>query len=358
MGTIYLRGKTYWIQYCRNGRPYRESAKTEKKMVAKRLLDQREGEIAEGKVPGIYFDRVKFDELAEDFLRDYRVNGRKSLDRAELSTRHLKTVFSGMRVVEITTAQIQAYIETRLSEGAENATINRELAALKRMLHLGANETPPKVNRVPYVPMLKEHNVRQGFFEHGDFLAIRDALPEYLKGLVTFGYKTGWRVSEITGLTWGQVDLDAGIVRLEPGTTKNNEGRTVYLDDELMEVFASQKALIRQKGAISPYVFPNREGTGKIRYFDKAWETACRRAGIGKMLFHDLRRTAVRNMVRSGTPERVVMMITGHKTRSVFDRYDIVSADDLRKAAQRQHEYLKSQNFDTKIDTIVKMRVR
>lgn len=95
-----------------------------------------------------------------------------SSDRAQLSVRHLKEVFSGVRVVQITMARIQRYIEKRLSEGAGNGMVNRELAALKRMLHLGGNETPPKVDRVPYVPMLKENNVRNGFFEHGDFFGL------------------------------------------------------------------------------------------------------------------------------------------------------------------------------------------
>lgn len=112
--------------------------------------------------------------------------------------------------------------------------INRELAVLKCLLNLGAQQTPLKVDRVPYIPMLKEDNVRKGFFEHGDFLALRTALPSYLKGFVTFAYKVGWRVSEMRGLTWRQVDLNRGIVRPEAGETKNAEGRTVYLDDELM----------------------------------------------------------------------------------------------------------------------------
>ena len=343
MGMIYKRGKTFWIKYYRNGKPYRESTRSKKEADAKRLLKKREGEISEGKLPGVYFDRVRFDELAEDFLTDYRINEKKSLKRAQESVTHLKGAFEGVRVPDITTPRINAYVEERLTEGAANATINRELAALKRMLNLGARQTPPKVDRVPHIPMLKENNTRKGFFEHGEFEVLRGTLPSYLKGFVTFGYHTGWRVSEISGLTWSQVDRQQGTVRLEVGETKNDEGRTVYMDDELQEFFDKQWESRKQKGNLLPYVFLNKAGTDKVKRFDKAWKTTCQDAKIGMRLFHDLRRTAVRNMIRSGVSERVAMMISGHKTRSVFDRYNIVSDQDLKLAAQKQEVYLQAQ---------------
>jgi len=93
MGMMYQRGKVWWIKYYRNGRYYRESTGTTKKMVAQKLLERREGEIAQGKMPGILFEKVTFDELAEDFLRDYRINQKKSLERAERSVNHLKDFF-------------------------------------------------------------------------------------------------------------------------------------------------------------------------------------------------------------------------------------------------------------------------
>ena len=348
MGSIYKRGKVYWIQYYRNGKPYRETTKSRKEADAKRLLKKREGEISEGKLPGIYFDRVRFDELAEDYLRDYRINQRKSLVRAERSTGHLNRYFEGYRVPDITSPKIGAYIESRLEEGAANATINRELSALKRMLNIGARQTPPKVDRVPFIPMLKKNNIRKGFFEHAEFVALRDALPDYLKSFVTFAYKTGWRVSEITDLTWNQVDRDNGIVRLEVGETKNDDARTVYLDDELQEVFQVQW---ENRKNLLPYVFLNEKDTDKVKRFDKSWKTACKNAKIGNRLFHDFRRTAVRNMVRSGIPEGVAMKISGHKTRSVFERYNIVNDADLQLAAQKQELYLQTQK-DTISSTV------
>jgi integrase len=135
-------------------------------------------------------------------------------------------------MTQVCTPRIRKYVEHRLDEGVTNATTNRELAALKRMLNIGVRQTPPKVDRVPYVPTIKENNTRKSFFEHGDFLALRD-VPSYLKGFVTFAYKTGWRVPEVTGLTWSHVDLENSIVRPEAGETKNDEPRTVYLDDEI-----------------------------------------------------------------------------------------------------------------------------
>ena len=389
MGSIYRRGNVWWIKYYRNGKSYRESSKSTKKMVAKKLMDRREGDIAAGKVPGIIFERVTFNELAEEFITDYRINNKKSLDRAELSVTHLRTEFEGAKVPDITTPRISQYVaermkwsckacssnfhfngekhcpkcgNTSLKKGAKNATINRELSALRRMLNLGAKQTPPKVNRVPYIPMLKENNVRKGFFEHSEFIALREALPEYLKPFVTFGYKVGWRDQEIASLRWSNVDLQNGIVTLKAGETKNDDARTVYLDDELKDLFQQQWETRKLSGKLTPYVFPSKSMSGMIVNFRKAWNTACRKSGLGygyvlsgkyvqkyegKLspgpIFHDFRRTAVRNMVRSGIPERVAMMISGHKTRSVFDRYNIVSDADLKAAAMKQQVYLESQ---------------
>jgi integrase len=324
-------------------------------MVAKKILDRREGEIAQGKMPGIVFEKVTFDELTDDLLRDYRINQKKSLERAERSVNHLKKFFEGYKAPHITTSRIKEYVETRLNEKASNATINRELSALKRMLNLGAKQTPPLVDRVPHIPMLRENNVRKGFFEHGDFIKLREALPEHLRGFVTFAYRTGWRLGEITELTWDKVDLKRGVVRLDPGDAKNNEPRSVVVDAEVLEVLNRQWKLRGKSGAILPFVFLNAKGTDRIKQFGKSWKTACKDAQIGKRLFHDFRRSAVRNMVRAGVPERVAMTISGHKTRSVFERYNVVSEEDLKQASQKQADYLDSR-MGTISGTIVDLK--
>jgi integrase len=337
MGSIYKRGNIWWVKYSRNGKPYYESSRSTKETDGRRLLRLREGEIEEGKLPGVIFSRIRFDELAEDFLTDYRINQRKSIGRAELSVNvHLKPFFRGMRVTDITTAKAKQYINLRMETGAENGTINRELAALKRMFNLAAQCTPPKVAQVPYIPMLKENNVRKGFFEHQDYLTLLEALPAHLRPVVIFAYHTGWRKSEILGLTWDRVDLDAATVRLEVGETKNDQGRTIYLDAELQSLLKAQMSS-RRLGC--KYVFHQ---AGKpVKDFRGTWATACEAAGIQGKLFHDFRRTAVRNMIRAGIPERVAMMVSDHKTRTVFDRYNIVDDRDLKQAAAKQEAYLR-----------------
>ncbi len=240
MGMTYKRGNIWWLKYYRNGKSIRESSKSKSKMVADRLLKRREGEIANGITPAICFQKTTFENLAEIVLQDYKINAKKSIDRVERSIAHLSSKFAGMKAVQITSPVINEYIISRLESGAANGTINRELSALKRMFNLGSQQTPPLVDRAPYVSSLKERNARKGFFEHWEFLALREALPDYLKGFVTFAYKFGWRLEEIGCLKWNQVDRKLGIVRLEVGETKNDAGRTIYLDEELKEVFNSQ----------------------------------------------------------------------------------------------------------------------
>ena len=371
MGKPYKRGNVWWIKYYRNGKSIRESSKSKSKMVAVSLLKRREGEIAQGMTPGVFFERVTYEELEKNLLLDYRINNKKSIDRTKRSVTLLKKHFGGLKATQITTPMINSYVVTRLDAGVANATINRELAALKRMLNLGTQQTPPLVNRVPYIPMLKENNTRKGFFEHEEFLALRNILPGYLNGFVSFAYQYGWRLEEVAGLTWKQVDRQQGIVRLEVLETKNDDARTVYLDEELKQVF-QQQFIDRQLGC--QYIFHN--NGKKIGNFRRSWNTACRQLGIGfgyrvdkdyvikwenKLppgpTLHDFRRTAVRNMVRAGIPEKVAMTISGHRTRSVFDRYNIVNDQDLKRAAEQQASYFRSLHGHN-LGTICSIRAR
>jgi integrase len=126
----------------------------------------------------------------------------------------------------ITISDVRAYTDQRQGEGAANASVNRELAILKRAFRLA--EQAGTVLHRPHIPMLSEDNVRNGFFERGEFEDVRDALPGALRGVAIFAFYTGWRIpSEVLPLTWPQVDRRRKVVRLEPGSTKNRKGRTL-----------------------------------------------------------------------------------------------------------------------------------
>ena len=216
--------------------------------------------------------------------------------------------------------------------GASNAEINRELALLKRAYNLAFRAE--RIVRKPYIPLLQERNVRQGFFERLEFDTILAKLPDFLRPAITFAYYTGWRMaSEILKLTWSQVDLEAGTVRLEAHTTKNDEARPIYLPQVLLDVLEQQWEEHLKWYPTCPHVF-HRSGNPIISY-QKDWRKAVTAAGLVGKLPHDFRRTAVRNLVRAGVPERVAMTITGHKTRSVFERYNIVSDGDLKEAVRK-----------------------
>lgn len=209
---------------------------------AKNLLNRRLGDISAGRPLNPRADRVKVAELLDDLLTEYQVNERASLRRMKELVNHLRRALEHFRAAAVTTADVNRYIAERRACGAANATINRELAALKRAYSIACKAT--KILAKPYIPMLTENNVRTGFFERDQFEAVRAHLPSELRGLVTFAYVTGWRIpSEILTLQWRrQVDFVAGVVRLEPGTTKNREGRLFPFTPELRAVLETQWA--------------------------------------------------------------------------------------------------------------------
>ena len=365
MGELKRRGQIWWIRYYKNGRRHEESSGSTKEGEAKSLLRLREGDIERGVAVTPKVGRIRFDEAVTDVLNDYRTNRKRSLDDVERRIeKHLKPFFGNRRMASITTSDIREYIASRQKEntvarkaytftardgtvhhvaeqrrtiaGVSNGEINRELTALKRSFNLAIQAG--KLLQKPHIPFLKEDNVRVGFFERDQFLAVLARLPEPVQPAATFAYITGWRIdSEVLSLEWRQVDFSAGEVRLDPGKTKNGEGRTFPMTRDLREVLEQQKAITenlqRQFKVVCPRVF-HRSGR-PIKSFRVAFRTACTGAGCPGRVLHDFRRTAVRNLVRAGIPERVAMQMTGHKTRSVFERYNIVSAGDLREAAKR-----------------------
>jgi integrase len=336
MGSIYRRGGTWWVKYYVRGRCVRKSTGCTERGDALRFLRQQQAEIAQGRQPAPDPARVTFEDLCELLMNDYRVNARKSLVRAQASIKRLQTYFRGQKALDITPDRMQAYIAARLRSAAKPATIQKERAALVRMFTLAV--ASGRLALRPTFPTIEVRNVRSGFFEEPELRRVVANLPGHVVPVVLFAYFTGWRKSEVLGLRWHQIDFAAGTVRLEPGTTKNDEGRMFPFGEfpELHELLVRQRAateaLQRASGRIVPHVFHRRGGP--IRGFRRAWVAACRRAGVVR-LFHDLRRTAVRNLERHGVPRSWAMRLTGHKTEAVYRRYAIVSERDLREAVQR-----------------------
>jgi integrase len=320
-----------WIKYHRNGKPIRESAHTTKVKEAEKLLRARLAAISTGTYVGPKLEKVRISELADDVIRDYRINGLKSIEDLEARWRlHLEPFFGVLRAVEVSSQLVGRYIDGRQQEGASNATINRELAALKRMFSLARQSTPPKINTVPYIAMLKENNTRTGFLEsrqHSSLAAETGKIGLWLRTMFEVGYTFGWRHEELLALRVRQVNVSAGTIRLEPGTTKNDQGREVSMT---LPVKALLTQCVHGKGP-DDYVFTREDGK-PVRDFRGAWTRACEAAKVPGLLFHDLRRTAARNLRRAGVAEGVIMKIGGWKTRSVFERYAIVSQSDIRDA--------------------------
>lgn len=342
MGRILKRGTTYWIAYYHRGKEFRESSRSDIEAQARKFLKKRIGEVAGGQLIGPSEERVSFDDLTDLLLTDYEINGKRSIESVRLSIKHLRGYFGFARAIDITADRVSKYVRERQQEAAANGSINRELAALKRAFTLATRAG--RLRSAPYIPLLEENNSRRGFVDHGSFLALREGLPVHLKDPVSFLYLSGWRVSEMRTLEWRDVDLADHQVRLRPEESKNKDGRVLPLRGELREIFERAR---RNRRPECPYVF-HESGT-PIGDFRKAWKTACKQAGIAVLIVHDLRRTAVRNMVRAGIPERVAMELSGHKTRRIFDRYNIVSDEDLSAATDRLEDHLTRQATKGKV---------
>ncbi len=325
---------TWWVQYSVRGKRFRESSGSSNRADAVKLLKRRIGEAGQGRVLGPQAEKTTLKQLTQLLLDDYRVNGRRSLKRVKASVGHLLGFFGDELAMDIAGDRVASYIAYRQDEKAAPATINRELAALKRAFRLG--EKVGKVIQRPEVSMLREDNRRKGFFEAGEYRAVLEHLPEELKPVIQTAYITGWRIaSEILTRQKHHVNLQAEWLRLEPGETKNGEGRNFPLTPDLREVLEWQiektRAVEQTTGRIIPWLF-HRDGI-PIRDFRGAWETACKGAGVPGRIPHDFRRTAVRNLERAGVPRSAAMAMVGHRTESIYRRYAIADEAMLKEGA-------------------------
>lgn len=294
--------------------------------------------------------KTKIKDLINLGLADAKAQGHKSLKEITRFAALLEKHWEGKKAAHLTTSDTVEYRTLRKAGDlttkdfvkrpkqkhitkVTDSTINRELSWLRHCYHLGFKHEPPLVSRIPNITILEEHNTRTGFFEYEEFVNLREHLPAHVKPIVTVGFYTGLRLGEILGLQWTQIDFAQGTLRLEAQTTKNGEAREVPLATEVRSILEAWRLTTMEKWPACPWV-AHFDGE-HIKRINTAWKTACKKAGLKGKLFHDLRRTAIRNLVRAGVNQAIAKKISGHKTDSVFQRYNIVDKKDLVDAAKR-----------------------
>ena len=376
-GSIFRKppNKNWFVQFYKKGKRIREGTGSPDYDNAKKLLRQRMHEIDQN-----YYirrqDRGRPARVRDlyDALKLFRDTKKKGRAR-ELPNRwaHLEPVFGTMLAVEVESDDVVRYTLARQKAGAADATINRELAALKRMFRFGLRSK--KVKTVPYIEMLEENNTRTGFVEDAEYARLTaNATELWLRTLLELGYSYGWRRGELLELRVRQVNFPNRTLRLDPGTTKNKEGREVAMTGKVHD-------LLREavKGKHSDDYVLTRNGGAPVRDFRNAWHGLCVRAGLARftckkcggdaepipakakrlrgqhgalyqcpkclttklrafqyvgLIPHDLRRSAAKAARRAGVPESVVMKMGGWKTAAMFRRYAIDSGSDQRAAAE------------------------
>ena len=269
-------------------------------------------------------------ELFDLLERKYQLNKRTSPANGTY-LRRLRKRFAGYTVPRCTALAISNYMANMQGQGRKPETINREMIVLRSALRLGYKHD--LVQRVPTIELLPELAVRDDFFTQSEIDTLLPCLPDYLRDVVLFGFLTGWRKGEITGLQWANVNRSAAVIRLKPDQNKARLVRVLVLEGQLAALIERRWQARKQGRTLSGHVF-HRAGCS-LNDFRWAWTKACRQAGLGHRMFHSLRRSAARIMSLQGIPEKVIMAIMGHKTRVMFDRYNIITEADQRVYAKR-----------------------
>lgn len=327
MGRVYRRGEIYWVQFSRDGRVFRESTKSASIQFARFHLKRRLAQITMGSFSPLA-EKLTVGDLIQRVFQDYELHDRRSIDHARRRWKlHLSSEFNYRTAAMVDETDVREYMLKRRAEKASNASINREVALLKRALRLGKLRLD--------VPKLTETNVRKGFVTEKDAGKLARECSKHglwMRALFAILFEFGFRRGEALGLRVGQIDLQSRTVRLEAGETKSGEGRSAVMTSSTFELI---RACCDGKKPDEHVFTRNRTPVKSIR---GVWSTITQDAGLPGLLVHDLRRSAIRRMIQRGIPQHVAMRISGHKTVSVFHRYAIVAQSDLADASRRLEE--------------------
>ena len=357
-GALILRGTNYYFRITVDGKEYTHPTKTSNLHEAKNERDrflQTLRPILPAMLRPIH-EIVTVTELVDDYVRYLEANRKKSVADIKLSlnVNVLKSeMFSGRLAASITTADLQGYRDARLATGRADATINNELAYLRAAFKHGMQrQTPKKVIEVPYFPIVKVDNVRLGFIAVSEFRHILEFLCDSLKLFFVLAYHSGCRSGELKNLKWSQVYRQPngeGYIELEPGTTKNKEGRILPIYGDMDAWLAKQLGVRAAQCPDCEYVlfWHQADIDGKVRCkvgdplqeFPRLWKSAVKKAGHPGLRPHDLRRSAATNMAQVLTiPE--IMKIIGHKTMAMFIRYNIVSRKGITEGGKKMTAWM------------------
>ena len=284
-------GRVNWyIEFYHQGRVIRRSAGTEdERKAGKFLIAELAKARSAGGAYGMEQERLTFDVLIEDVGDDYKIKGKRSLRSLRVRMIHLRPIFGGTRALKINTAMMVRYQRNRLGEGATPASVNREIALLKRAFNLAAKNGVISRANVPAFPQqLEENNVREGFVDRAGFEAVRDAMPDYPHDPLTFAFRTGWRIGAVRGLRWNSVDYAGRMITLERSNSKNKRPWLLPLDDP--ELFAVVERAWQRRRPDCLHVFHHEGRPLAESTFRKFWPKATAKAGLSGLLIHDLRR--------------------------------------------------------------------
>ena len=350
-GGVICRRGVWYIRFRWDERDVRESSKSRSKEEAKELLRQRIAEVRSGAYrPGA--SSVRLSDLRVAVENDLEANGRKYAKRVGQLFAHLERLIGADATADRIGDRLDAYIKTRLSEGAARGSINRELAILRRGYNLMIKRR--RLTTKPVFDMLRENNVRTRFPSEEEIESVVARLPRSLQPAMRFAAITGWRIMEVLNLQWRHVDLDAGTIRVEASELKRDDAGARILpyafDPRLAEIIAARKretARWESKHAtIVPSVFwhvalkPKR--AEPYRAYNYTWKRACKAAGVADLHVHDMRRAFARRAVKAGVDRETVMALAGWKTESAFKRYSVRTQTDLEDGVRMQSEAAKA----------------
>ncbi len=354
-GRVFQRpgSKNYWIQYSVRGRQYREPVGPNKAKARRKLKARLKEAQSENFVPPSA-ESVTVGALLDALLLHAQNVGLRSWAKLRSHAQAVRTFFGGWRAIDVSPEAMERFQHDRLAAGRKPATVNRECEALRCAFRLAAERKTFPRNSVPTVPTLPVENTRQGFFEQADIEALLAHVEDAnLRDFIAWGFHTGMRKGEIAKLTWAMLDTSSEPWRLTiPGSiTKNAQPRVLGLGGEARTIVARR---IKARRLDCSLIF-HRVSKGKpgqpVVAFDRAWRNALRAAGLPEgRLFHDLRRSAVRNLIRSGVDPSVAMKVSGHKTRSMLDRYNIIAATETAAALAQTAAWLNTQETKRNVE--------